>query len=153
MAIGLFDVIEHIEDDEDFLNTLYDKLPNEAMIFINVPAMKHLYSETDDFAGHFRRYNMKDLQRICKKTKFKLLNYTFFFNFYYIPLLFLRAIPYYLGIKKGFDKIRENENNYLKKGSNILDFLSNYFHKKSIKRIKGNNKVNYGTSLFYILKK
>ena len=64
-AIGLFDVIEHIEDDEDFLNTLYEKVPNEAMIFINVPAMKHLYSETDEFAGQFRRYNKNDLQRIC----------------------------------------------------------------------------------------
>ena len=115
--------------------------------------MKHLYSETDDFAGHFRRYNIKDLQRICKKTKFKLINYTFFFNFYYIPLLILRAIPYYLGIKKGFDKIRENENNYLKKSSKNLDFLSWQSHKKNIKKLEKDSKVNYGTSLFFILKK
>ena len=151
-AIGLFDVIEHIEDDEDFLNTLYEKVPNEAMIFINVPAMKHLYSETDEFAGHFRRYNKKDLQRICKNTKFKLINYTFFFNFYYIPLLILRTIPYILGIKKGFDKIRENENNYLKKQNSLVDKISFYFHSTNLRKLK-NGRINFGTSIFFVLKK
>jgi hypothetical protein len=58
--IGLFDVIEHIEDDIKFLNEIYEKVSVGTFIFVNVPAMMHLFSETDEFAGHFRRYNKKD---------------------------------------------------------------------------------------------
>jgi SAM-dependent methyltransferase len=152
-AVGLFDVIEHIEDDIFFLNTLYNKLSNETYIFINVPGLKHLFSETDIFAGHYRRYNQNDIKRIIKNTGFTLVDSTYFFNFYYFPLLFIRAIPYLLGFKKGNISIRKNENAYLKNQNFYLNKFSSLFHKMNLYLLKKGYKIRFGTSLFFVLKK
>ena len=69
-SIGLFDVIEHIENDIDFLSKLYKRIDKGTRIFINVPAFNHLWSKTDKFSGHFRRYNLFELNRIIDSTKF-----------------------------------------------------------------------------------
>lgn len=153
-AIGLFDVIEHIEDDIKFLNEIYEKVSVGTFIFVNVPAMMHLFSETDEFAGHFRRYNKKDIKRIVNNTYFKLVDHTYFFNFYYFPLLILRVIPYYFGFKKGFESIREKEKIYLREQKfSFIDSLSYFFHKVNLKKLTRNKKINWGTSLFIVLKK
>jgi SAM-dependent methyltransferase len=152
-AIGLFDVIEHIENDINFLNTLYEKLSDDTYVFINVPGLKHLFSETDIFAGHFRRYNESDIKRILAGTKFSLIDSTYFFNFYYFPLLLIRAIPFLFGFRKGDTSIRNSENAYLKKQNIILNFMSNLSHKINLFRLKRGNKIKYGTSLFFVLKK
>jgi len=62
MGCGLFDVIEHIEDDLKFLNQLYAKLESCSKVFIKVPDMKMLWSEIDEFAGLFRRHNNNDIE-------------------------------------------------------------------------------------------
>ncbi len=152
-AIGLFDVIEHIEDDLAFLNNLYNKIQNGSLIFINVPGMKHLFSETDEFAGHFRRYNYGDINRILKNTNFKLVDSSYFFNFYYFPMLILRAFPYYFKLKKGKSKVREKENSYLSNQNKFITKLSNIFHTYSLKKLSQNKKINFGTSIFFVLKK
>lgn len=152
-AIGLFDVIEHIEDDELFLNNLYSKIPDETLVFINVPGMKHLFSETDNFAGHFRRYNTKDIKRIIKETNFQLIDYTFFFKFYYIPMLLLRVIPYIIGIRFGFNNIRKKEKEFLRSKKNIIDSISDYFHQLNLNKISSGHRFSIGTSLFIVLKK
>ena len=79
---GLFDVIEHVEDDIFFLNQLYSKLPSNSRVFINVPAKSSLWSQTDVYAGHYRRYDDNDLLRIQQNTQFKVIDSSYYFDFY-----------------------------------------------------------------------
>src|ERR1017187_2613751 len=67
-GIGLFDVIEHIEDDVTFFKELIKKCPPKTNIYITVPAYIWLWSDTDDYAGHFRRYNSRMINEIGRAS-------------------------------------------------------------------------------------
>ncbi len=56
--IGLFDVIEHIPNDQEILERLKQILVPGGFLFITVPANPSLWSYTDEAAHHFRRYNV-----------------------------------------------------------------------------------------------
>lgn len=155
---GLFDVIEHIEDDIEFLNDLYKKLPQGARVFINVPSKMSLWSSVDIESEHYRRYEISDIERLVDKTGFKLLESTFYFKFFELPLYFARVLPEKLGIlgnsKKDIEKIKLNNIKNLKRGnSGILSAYFNYQHKKAILKLKTGKKIKSGTSLFFILEK
>ena len=59
--IFLFDVLEHIADEDRFLRALLFHLHPSGRLVINVPAAQWLYSAYDRAAGHVRRYSMKSL--------------------------------------------------------------------------------------------
>ena len=54
-AIGLFDVVEHIEDNIGFLKHLSELLVPGGMLYLSVPAYQFLWSLEDVKAGHFKR--------------------------------------------------------------------------------------------------
>jgi len=60
-AIGAFDVLEHIEADELVIKNVYDALQKNGHFFISVPQYMWMWSRTDDFAYHKRRYTRKEL--------------------------------------------------------------------------------------------
>src|SRR4030095_14947503 len=60
----LFDVLEHIEDENMFLNAIRYHMTATAQLVINVPAHQSLYSEYDRAAGHIRRYSIGDLRKV-----------------------------------------------------------------------------------------
>lgn len=64
--IGLFDVLEHIEDDHGSLVTLGRKLKPEGSLLISVPAMPWLWSEHDVSHHHKRRYTRSSLSRVIE---------------------------------------------------------------------------------------
>ena len=48
----LMDVIEHVEDDLEFIRVSLEHLKPGGIIAINVPAHMKLYSRYDEVAGH-----------------------------------------------------------------------------------------------------
>lgn len=60
--IGAFDVIEHLPDDELFLKNMNRMLRPGGYAMITVPASKRLWSEFDELAHHYRRYEKKELE-------------------------------------------------------------------------------------------
>jgi len=60
--IGLFDVLEHIEDDRAFLERAHDALEENGKLIITVPAMPFLWSVHDVMHHHFRRYTRETLR-------------------------------------------------------------------------------------------
>lgn len=156
--VGLFDVIEHIEDDIKFLNELYERLPLGARVFINVPAKMSLWSSVDVESGHFRRYELMDLERIESQTPFKIMDRTFYFRFFELPLFAARVIPEKLGFLKhrsgDEQRIKDSNNKNLRRGnSGILSLYFNYRHSKLLKSLKLGKRINSGTSLFFVLEK
>jgi SAM-dependent methyltransferase len=110
-AAGLFDVVEHIEDDAGFLRSLRSLLVPEARLYITVPAFTALWSDEDVRAGHFRRYTLARLGALLESTGFEVEYDTYFFVPLPIPIFLFRSLPNRLGMhheKRARDRQREH---------------------------------------------
>jgi len=92
-GIGLFDVIEHIEDDSGLLQQAARACPPGSRLFITVPAGKGLWSSVDTYAGHFRRYDDGEFDRLVSETGLTPLYQTRFFSYYSPMVWLLRVFP------------------------------------------------------------
>ena len=76
--ICLFDVLEHIENDGDFLNSLKQLLNVNGKIVLTVPAYNFLWSNHDTSHHHFRRYRACSLKQIYSKFDFTIEKLSYF---------------------------------------------------------------------------
>ena len=83
--IGLFDVLEHIEDDTASLTALGARLSDKGVILVTVPAFPRLWSRHDERHHHFRRYTRASLAKVAEKAGLRL-RYASYFNFFLFPL-------------------------------------------------------------------
>lgn len=66
----LFDVLEHIEDQDRFLDAARFHLAEGGAILLNVPALQWLYSAYDRVQGHYRRYSLADVEDVARRNGF-----------------------------------------------------------------------------------
>lgn len=78
----LLDVVEHIEDDKDFLRSLHSNkaITDDTHIIITVPAYQKLFCSHDHFLGHYRRYTNKTLLNTLTETGFEKKKLGYFFT-------------------------------------------------------------------------
>jgi len=77
-AIGAFDVIEHIEEDETVLKQIQCALKPGGLLLLTVPQHRWLWSTVDDYACHVRRYNVRELHNKVKLAGFTIRRSTSF---------------------------------------------------------------------------
>ena len=65
------EVIEHIDDDFSALLQWKGLLKKEGKLFISVPAHKSKWSSSDEWVGHYRRYEKDDLVILLQKAGFE----------------------------------------------------------------------------------
>ena len=65
-------VLEHIEDDQNTLGHLYQKLKPGGVLALYLPAFNCLYSDFDAAIGHYRRYEMQELISKLKNVNFAI---------------------------------------------------------------------------------
>lgn len=138
-AIGIFDVLEHIENDRSFLTELGEYLKIGGRLYVTVPAYNFLWSADDEYAGHFRRYSLGSLAEILKEAGFKVDYSTYLFNFLPWPIFFLKSLPHRMGLSKerAVSAAKDHEkNNFFLDG--ILAWES--------ARIKNGGKIPFGSS-------
>jgi len=99
-AIGVFDVVEHIEDDLGFLGHLWDLLMPGGMLYLTVPAFQTLWSHEDVDAGHFRRYRLSSLKKKISESGFKVSYGTYIFFFLPLVVFLFRTLPFRLNLIK-----------------------------------------------------
>jgi SAM-dependent methyltransferase len=99
-AVGLFDVVEHTQDDVAFLQSIRRLMVDGGRLYVTVPAYAMLWSEEDDLSGHFRRYTLKVLCQTLHSAGFDIAFASYIFRFLPIPILLLRSLPYHLGLSK-----------------------------------------------------
>ena len=77
-------VLEHIEDDYKILTSLRDKLNDDGILFLYLPAKMILWTKLDEIVGHYRRYEISKLKILIKKAGFKLItiHYADFLGFF-----------------------------------------------------------------------
>lgn len=76
--ICMFDVLEHVEQDEDTLKTLAGYLAPGGRLLLTVPAYGWLWGVHDEFLHHKRRYSGDDLKSAVRRAGFKLERVSFF---------------------------------------------------------------------------
>jgi SAM-dependent methyltransferase len=96
-SIGVFDVIEHIEDDVQFMKSLHTHLIPDGKLYLTVPSYTFLWSSADDEAGHYRRYTLHEINDKLRATGFEVLYATYNFCLLPLPVLLMRSLPYRLG--------------------------------------------------------
>jgi 2-polyprenyl-3-methyl-5-hydroxy-6-metoxy-1,4-benzoquinol methylase len=68
-----FEVLEHIEGDLDALKIWYSWLRSEGFLLLSVPAHPQRWNASDDWAGHLRRYERKELKMLIEQAGFELV--------------------------------------------------------------------------------
>lgn len=99
-AVGLFDVLEHIADDRLFLDEIRNLLVPGGRLYLTVPAYQLLWSADDRYSGHYRRYTLAGLRKALRSAGLKPLYQSYIFWMLPLPILLLRAVPTWLGLRK-----------------------------------------------------
>ena len=140
-TIIMLDVLEHIENDEEFLNNMVNKLlKNNGKVILTVPAHQFLYSKHDEFLKHYRRYNIKMIRELCKKTNYKIVNY----HYFYFSLFLFRLLFRNTGNEVNAWKYKKNEpkTRFVRNILNIDYAICKFMHR-----------LSNGLSLFVVLEK
>jgi len=70
--ICLFDIIEHISDDQAVFSQLSHLLVDGGTLCFSVPLHAHAWTDMDTLVGHYRRYNPDDLIALLDHYHFRI---------------------------------------------------------------------------------
>lgn len=99
-AIGVFDVIEHLEHPEPLLREAHRVLRPGGLLVVTVPALPLLWSQVDEYSGHHVRYRRATLDRLVTPVGFRREACSYFFALGIPFALVHRAVPYRLGHRR-----------------------------------------------------
>lgn len=92
-AVAAFDVVEHLEDDLHFLESVRRCLIPGGRFYCTVPALGYLWSDEDVRAGHYRRYTRGTLTDVLRRSGLEIEFVTHIFG-WMVPAIFLfRSVP------------------------------------------------------------
>lgn len=142
-VIGSFDVIEHIEKDEEVLRNLSIALKSGGSLLLTVPQHRWLWSEADEYACHVRRYSRSELIEKVKRAGLDVSYVTSFVTLL-VPLMWLAR---WRTRKGDYDPMKEFE---------ISSWLNNVFEmvmKLEFTLLKIGCRLPFGGSLLLVAKK
>lgn len=88
---GMFDVIEHIDDDIDSVKEAVRVTKKGGLIAVTVPARKELWSRVDEISYHKRRYAKEDICALFAKCGIKTMSVDYMFMSLYLPMKMTRS--------------------------------------------------------------
>jgi hypothetical protein len=149
-AAGLFDVLEHIEDDKAFVKRVAKILQPGGLLYVTVPAYSWLWSSSDTTGLHFRRYSADTLNGLLSEN-FDLVYQTYFFRMLIPPIFLLRALPYRLGLSQLFQFFSEKESPGTTRG--LAAGLMAAFLQNEMRHIDQGKTLRLGASFLVIAKR
>ncbi|MES2514156.1 MAG: class I SAM-dependent methyltransferase [Bacteroidota bacterium] len=151
-AIGVFDVVEHIEDDNQFLKQMYDYLEPEGKLYITVPAYNFLWANEDHYSGHYRRYTVSKLKKQLRSLGYEINYSSYLFAALVLPVFLFRSLPSRFGLHKDVENIEK----YKSEHGNHEGFLTKIIKKtlnREYKKIANGRRVYFGTSCLVVASK
>ena len=150
-AFGLFDVLEHIESDSEFLESLYRQLLPKGYLYVTVPAYNFLWSVDDDYAQHYRRYTARTLTKQLESAGFTVRYCSYFFCVLVLAVFALRSIPSRFGNRHSVDipLIRQEH----AQRSGITGFLLEHSLAYELQRIEKRKYLPTGSSCVAVAQK
>jgi SAM-dependent methyltransferase len=85
-VVGAFDVLEHIIEDENVLVQMFNAARPGGGLLVTVPQHPFLWSASDQYAMHQRRYNRTELRSKVESAGFQIQRITSF-NSLLLPLM------------------------------------------------------------------
>ena len=82
-VITLLDVIEHLPEPAELLLALEASYRKLVDVVITVPACQELWTNYDEFNGHFRRYRPEMLRELADQLGWSLIRQRYFFRALY----------------------------------------------------------------------
>lgn len=149
-AAAAFDVIEHIQDDLDFLCTLRQLLQPGGRFYCTVPALNLLWSGEDVQAGHFRRYSQKTLTDVLQRAGFVVEFKSYLFAWLTLPVLMLRALPSRLKMPLASKPGTADSTRKDHRLPAALAAPVRALHQWELSRLKRRQPVPFGTSLLCV---
>lgn len=150
-AAGMFDVLEHIHDDTEFLKSIYRILSRGGRLYLTVPAYDFLFSTDDEEAGHYRRYTLRTLANALESSGFAVDYATYIFSFLPVPIYMFRTLPTKLGLsrKQSADRAQEEH----RKPGGISGRILDMFCKFESRAIEKRGKIKFGGSCLVVARK
>lgn len=151
-AIGVFDVVEHIEDDNTFLKQMYDYLEPNGKLYLTVPAFNFLWANEDDYSGHYRRYTASKLKKQLENLGYEVNYSSYLFSPLVLPVFLFRSLP----SKFGFHKNVEDIEKYKSEHGNHDGFFTKMIKKmlsSEAKKISKSASVSFGSSCLIVATK
>lgn len=90
-VIFLFDVLEHIADEEQFLKAVLYHLSPKGTLIVNVPAGQWAFSMYDRAVGHLRRYSISRLSTVIAKSGLAVVSWSYW-GLPLVPALMVRKV-------------------------------------------------------------
>lgn len=148
-AVGLFDVIEHIDDDLRFLTSIRALLKPGGRLYATVPAYSMLWSAEDELAGHFRRYTLGSIGALLGRAGFSLDYSTYFFRPLPFPIFLLRALPYRLGLSRSAATTRDAASDHRPPPGRAAAIMNSML-RQEISNIERNSRMAFGGSCLLV---
>ncbi len=142
-AVGIFDVLEHVEDDRAFLEDVRRLLSSDGRLYLTVPAYGWLWSSEDVFAGHFRRYTLRAVRRLLSKVGFRVEYQTYFFSLLPLPIFLFRSVPGYFGSKPS---VKGHQRDHDPSGSSLIGWLLD----RELALIRRGLRIPFGSSCLVV---
>jgi len=89
--IFLFDVLEHITEEDAFLQAVLFHLAPRGKVIVNVPAGEWAFSRYDTAAGHVRRYTLHTLRETARRNRLDIQRWTYW-GMPLVPALMARKL-------------------------------------------------------------
>lgn len=158
--VCFFDVLEHIENDAEYLRKVFELLQPKGKVCITVPAYQLLSSMEDVHDGHFRRYSLKNLVKKVERAGFTIDYSTYFFCYIPLTMFLFKTIPsrLKLGKFKSLENYKKKQkvDNY-KNEHEVTNFfvknIINLFHKCELKLVNNKVKIPFGGSIIIVASK
>ena len=99
-TVGMFDVLEHIDNDDLAVKNIYKMLKHGGKAIVTVPAHKWLWSKQDTIAYHRQRYEVNQLKRLFEANGFKILKASAFFSQFFHFCILENSLIEMMGISK-----------------------------------------------------
>jgi SAM-dependent methyltransferase len=147
-AVGVFDVIEHVRNDVEFLEKIRSLLHAGGVLFATVPACPQLWSAEDIHDGHYRRYTVHSLKEKLKSAGFACTYTTSFFRLLAGPIFLFRTAPYLLRLKR-----RQHPATYRRENGMTTPFLSNlilHLLRSEATMIRRGTSARFGASILVV---
>lgn len=103
-AAGLFDVLEHVQNDTAVLQGLARAIRPGGRLYITVPAYDLLWADEDVHSGHWRRYTLTRLCHDVAAAGFRVEYASYLFAALVPTILLFRTLPYRLGRRPTHDQ-------------------------------------------------
>jgi SAM-dependent methyltransferase len=152
--IGLFDVLEHLDDDMRVLRAIRELLTEDGVLMVTVPAGAALWSYADVVAKHVRRYELAGLETKLRQAGF-VVEYASPFMATLYPVLWAgRRVASFRDRRSAADPERSKELFDDELNINPVAGLTlGWFLKQELRWLRRRRRLPFGSSLIAIARR